>query len=92
MDLDFIQEQLDTFATFGGNIGDALQLIPELLERFFSLFQEQENEETLLSNLSSNTSDIFGGDEAANGDAGNADENENSSANLSSEDVEEADA
>lgn len=79
MDLDFIQEQLDTFATFGGNIGDALQLIPELLERFFSLFQEQENEETLLTNLSSNTSDIFGGD-ADNG----TDEDESLSANLSS--------
>ena len=31
MDLEFIQEQLDNFSTFGGAIGGALQSIPELL-------------------------------------------------------------
>lgn len=67
MDLDFIQEQLDTFSTFAGNIGDALQLIPQLLESLFGLFEEQENGESLFSNLSSETGDAFGDDEAGAG-------------------------
>lgn len=91
MDLDFIQEQLDTFSTFGGNIGDALQLIPQLLESFFSLFQDNADGESGLSQLSSNTSDIFGGDEAANGDdAGNGDDAAEGSSGSSSD--EQADA
>lgn len=48
LDLDFIQENLGNFATFGKNIGTALQDIPELLKAFFEFFGN-------LDALSSNT-------------------------------------
>ena len=35
MDLSFIQEQLDTFATFAGAIGDFLQKPAEILQLVF---------------------------------------------------------
>jgi len=38
MDLDLIQENLGNFATFGKNIGTALQNIPELLKAFVEFF------------------------------------------------------
>ena len=38
LDLDLIQENLGNFATFGKNIGTALQDIPELLKAFFEFF------------------------------------------------------
>lgn len=48
LDLDFIQENLGNFATFGKNIGNALQDIPELLKGIFEFFGN-------LDALSSNT-------------------------------------
>ncbi|GAB3697928.1 PorH family porin [Corynebacterium nasicanis] len=48
MDLDIIQENLGNFATFGKNIGTALQSIPALLKTFFEFFGN-------LDNLSDNT-------------------------------------
>ena len=37
MDLSFIQEQLETFSTFAGAIGDFLQLPPKILGELSSL-------------------------------------------------------
>lgn len=37
MDLSFIQEQLNTFATFAGAIKDFLQLPPQILDQLSSL-------------------------------------------------------
>lgn len=37
MDLSFIQEQLETFSTFAGAIGDFLKLPPQILEQLSSL-------------------------------------------------------
>ncbi len=39
MDLDAIQSALKDFATFGGNIGKALQDIPSLLAKVFGFFE-----------------------------------------------------
>ena len=38
MDLSFVQEQLDTFATFAGAIGDFLQLPAKILGNVFGWF------------------------------------------------------
>ena len=38
MDLSFIQEQLNNFATFAGAIGDFLQLPPKILDQVFGWF------------------------------------------------------
>ena len=37
MDLSFIKEQLETFSTFAGAIGDFLQLPPQILDQLSSL-------------------------------------------------------
>ena len=37
MDLSFIKEQLETFSTFAGAIGDFLQLPPKILDQLSSL-------------------------------------------------------
>ncbi|AKK09761.1 PorH family porin [Corynebacterium testudinoris] len=47
MDLDFIQENLGNFATFGKNVGKAFQEIPLLLKGFVDFFDN-------FGNLSSN--------------------------------------
>ena len=47
MDLDFIQENLGNFATFGKNVGKAFQEIPLLLKGFVEFF---DNFGTLSSN------------------------------------------
>ena len=44
MDLSFIQEQLNNFATFAGAIKDFLQLPPEILEQLSSLSSEAPEE------------------------------------------------
>ncbi|MGP6174653.1 PorH family porin [Corynebacterium sp. A21] len=54
MELDFAIDQLDTFSTFGENIGEALQTIPELLQTIISFFAGAEgNAETTSSILGS---------------------------------------
>ena len=40
MDLSFIQEQLNNFATFAGAIKDFLQLPPQILDQLSSLSSE----------------------------------------------------
>ena len=37
MDLSFVKEQLETFSTFAGAIGDFLQLPPQILDQLSSL-------------------------------------------------------
>ncbi|MEY8578565.1 PorH family porin [Corynebacteriaceae bacterium 6-324] len=44
MDLSFVQEQLDTFATFAGAIGDFLQLPARILGSVVDWFGESETE------------------------------------------------
>ena len=44
MDLSFVKEQLETFATFAGAIKDFLQLPPEILEQLSSLSSEAPEE------------------------------------------------
>ena len=40
MDLSFVKEQLETFATFAGAIKDFLQLPPQILDQLSSLSSE----------------------------------------------------
>ncbi|WP_313547668.1 PorH family porin [Corynebacterium sp.] len=42
MDLSFVQEQLDTFATFAGAIGDFLRLPAEILGKVADWFNGEE--------------------------------------------------
>lgn len=44
MELNFAIDQLETFSTFGENIGEALQTIPELLQSIITFFAGAEED------------------------------------------------
>lgn len=51
MELDFVIEQLDTFATFGKNIGTGLEMIPELLQSVITFFAGAEDSTAVTSSI-----------------------------------------
>lgn len=84
MDLEFIQEQLDNFSTFGGAIGGALQGIPDLLGNVADFFENFDEISETTSNLSSELTE----GEADNGESTDGD-NESFSHNLSGDSSEQ---
>ncbi|MGO1643263.1 PorH family porin [Corynebacterium casei] len=77
MDLSFVQEQLDTFATFAGAIGDFLQKPAEILGSVVDWFNG-EDPNPLLPEAETNadinadwdtTKDAFGSSDSADADA-----------------------
>lgn len=51
MELELAIDQLDTFATFGKNIGTGLQMIPELLQDIISFFAGAEGNAAVTSSI-----------------------------------------
>lgn len=69
MDLSFIQEQLDTFATFAGAIGDFLQKPAEFFGGLVDWFTEGEDGTTPIADDWETTQNAFGSSNGGNGAA-----------------------
>lgn len=91
MDFDFITEQLDTFATFGGNIGDALQMIPNLLGDLWAFITGFEENLEITSGLSDNLSSTEIGENVDGDDAPNAEDNGSLGSSTEADDADGAD-
>ncbi|APT83457.1 PorH family porin [Corynebacterium ammoniagenes] len=83
MDLSFIQEQLDTFATFAGAIGDFLQKPLEFFQGLFGWFDTPEGADE--SQFEQDWADTS----SALGSSNEAESGEEAGSSLSSSDEEE---
>ncbi|MGO1445676.1 PorH family porin [Corynebacterium casei] len=73
MDLSFVQEQLDTFATFAGAIGDFLQKPAEILTNVFGWFGDGFGDDAnTIDGDWKVTKDAFGSSEDASGSSKDA--------------------
>ncbi|PQM74292.1 PorH family porin [Corynebacterium sp. J010B-136] len=92
MDLSFIKEQLETFSTFAGAIGDFLQLPAQILSKVFGWFGdgfvtgEGEKEATHIfeNDLDFTSSLLSSSDDTSNADTGLSSEGSDAEAGLSS--------
>ena len=91
MDLSFIKEQLETFSTFAGAIGDFLQLPAKILGDIFGWFGDGfgENNDTFENDWAETSSNLGSSDDTNGAEEGLSSKGDNDAdSGLSSEDTE----
>lgn len=91
MDLSFVKEQLETFATFAGAIGDFLQKPVEVLQGLFDWFSTPEgaDESNFSADWAETSSNLGSSDDTNGAEEGLSSKGDNDAdSGLSSEDTE----